>query len=293
MITTPTVFILGAGASKPYGFPTGDELTKKILDRTDMNNAQNSDLVNVMDAANFDPASLNSFKVRLKNSEQTIDEFILRNERFSNLAKFLISEIILKSASQKPSEDHDWYRYFWRKISTGLSFDELSNHRLTIISFNYDRSLEKYLTRVSKGLYPEVSNTPKQIIDKIPIIHIHGVVGEHHDPNNIDPLAVLESSQEIGFVHENYSGENLSFQKAIEHARRIYFLGFGYNQSNLEKIGINYLADPSREVGGTTMGLGDREIQTIKALTNNHMEIDGRYRVTVFDYIKHYVKFSG
>src|SRR3990167_3974733 len=173
MITTPTVFILAAGASKPYGFPTGDELTKKILDRTDMNNAQNSDLVNVMDAANFDPASLNSFKVRLKNSEQTIDEFILRNERFSNLAKFLISEIILKSASQKPSEDHDWYRYFWRKISTGLSFDELSNHRLTIISFNYDRSLEKYLTRVSKGLYPEVSNTPKQIIDKIPIIHIH------------------------------------------------------------------------------------------------------------------------
>ena len=31
MITMPTVFILGAGASKPYGYPTGSELKNIIL----------------------------------------------------------------------------------------------------------------------------------------------------------------------------------------------------------------------------------------------------------------------
>ncbi|MCH7950707.1 MAG: WbqC family protein [Candidatus Dadabacteria bacterium] len=31
MITNPTVFILGAGASKPYGFPTGMGLKNEIL----------------------------------------------------------------------------------------------------------------------------------------------------------------------------------------------------------------------------------------------------------------------
>ena len=31
MITHPTVFILGAGASKPYGFPTGKELRVQII----------------------------------------------------------------------------------------------------------------------------------------------------------------------------------------------------------------------------------------------------------------------
>ena len=31
MITIPTVFILGAGASKSYGFPTGAELRKDII----------------------------------------------------------------------------------------------------------------------------------------------------------------------------------------------------------------------------------------------------------------------
>jgi hypothetical protein len=31
MITTPTVFILGAGASKPYGFPDGAGLREALL----------------------------------------------------------------------------------------------------------------------------------------------------------------------------------------------------------------------------------------------------------------------
>lgn len=30
MITENTIFILGAGASKPYGFPTGAELREQI-----------------------------------------------------------------------------------------------------------------------------------------------------------------------------------------------------------------------------------------------------------------------
>ena len=32
MITIPTVFVLGAGASVPYGLPTGRDLTKKACE---------------------------------------------------------------------------------------------------------------------------------------------------------------------------------------------------------------------------------------------------------------------
>jgi len=32
MITKPTVLVIGAGASKPYGFPTGQELRDYILE---------------------------------------------------------------------------------------------------------------------------------------------------------------------------------------------------------------------------------------------------------------------
>ena len=31
MITRPTVLVLGAGASKPYGFPTGREIADQII----------------------------------------------------------------------------------------------------------------------------------------------------------------------------------------------------------------------------------------------------------------------
>ncbi|MGD1089626.1 MAG: hypothetical protein ABR955_13025 [Verrucomicrobiota bacterium] len=31
MITKPTTLILGAGASKPFGFPTGNEIKERVL----------------------------------------------------------------------------------------------------------------------------------------------------------------------------------------------------------------------------------------------------------------------
>ena len=34
MFTVPTVLVLGAGASVPYGYPTGDELIDIIIEHT-------------------------------------------------------------------------------------------------------------------------------------------------------------------------------------------------------------------------------------------------------------------
>ena len=33
LISAPTVFVVGAGASKPYGLPLGEELKQNILQR--------------------------------------------------------------------------------------------------------------------------------------------------------------------------------------------------------------------------------------------------------------------
>ena len=37
MIDKQTVFILGAGASAPYGYPTGKQLRQQIIDNLDIN----------------------------------------------------------------------------------------------------------------------------------------------------------------------------------------------------------------------------------------------------------------
>jgi len=42
MITKPTVFILGAGASNSFGYPTGKSLIDIILGNFDQNNDHNA-----------------------------------------------------------------------------------------------------------------------------------------------------------------------------------------------------------------------------------------------------------
>lgn len=307
MINTPTVFILGAGASTAYGFPTGDGLTQEILDRTNLNNAKNEDLITILDDLDFDPAILEPLRKNLSLSRQTIDVFIEKNQEYAALTKYLITECLL-NCEKRPVESgdpkEDWYTYLWKQITkNGLTFDELKKNRLTILTFNYDRSLEEFLILTSKALYPEVRANlvnHSKILEMLPIIHLHGSVGsfvsqgqivEHTYGKIVKPLAIREMSRLISFVHEdNVTTEDKIYDRLVE-AKRIYFLGFGYHEQNLKKIGINHLVDPSKEVLGTTYGMGNQEIEQIVALTNNNMKLNVSHNMRVSDFLKSYVKF--
>ena len=47
MITRPTTLILGAGASQPFGFPTGSELRARILGLTRLNDTDSKNLLSI------------------------------------------------------------------------------------------------------------------------------------------------------------------------------------------------------------------------------------------------------
>ena len=47
MITVPTVFVLGAGASHPYGLPLGYQLRLNILDRYNVDEGHATYLLNM------------------------------------------------------------------------------------------------------------------------------------------------------------------------------------------------------------------------------------------------------
>lgn len=306
MMNTPTVFILGAGASASYGFPTGDKLKQMILDKTDLNNAENSELPKILGHVGFDHASLNSFRMRLESCGQAIDFFIEQNEKYAPLAKYLITDCLLgcEKESVEPEDEKDhWYEFFWKKWTTRLSgFDKLKDHRLTILTFNYDRSLEEFLITRSKALYPEARKYHNKILEMIKIIHLHGQVGtwvsqsgpgEHSRyGGDVKPLTISKMSSGISFVHEAGSSKAEKIEDTLTQAKQIYFLGFGYHLSNLKKIGIKHLKDTSKYVSGTALGLGAQEIDEIKAITDNNMKLSGAHRVKVLGFMEDYVKFS-
>jgi len=70
----------------------------------------------------------------------------------------------------------------------------------------------------------------------------------------------------IKIIHENIKN-NIEFQNAREclsKAERIYFLGFGYNKVNIERLGIDKITKKTAEIKGTCVGLGNQEIKKVR-----------------------------
>ncbi len=68
MITKPTVFILGAGASKPFGYPTGNELKDLIVKHFDPGSTGHKNLTSL----GIKISSIEDFKSALFKGSQFI-----------------------------------------------------------------------------------------------------------------------------------------------------------------------------------------------------------------------------
>ena len=75
---------------------------------------------------------------------------------------------------------------------------------------------------------------------------------------------------EIKIIHEDIDdNRDADFSKAkllLESAEKIYFMGFGFNKLNVERLGITSL-QPNKSVA-TAFGLKSREIENIHRITN-------------------------
>ncbi len=99
MIREETIFILGAGASKPYGYPTGAELRKKIINKFRNQYHSNTvvfEQINTFkeDLINHSESFLNKFEL---SSTKSIDLFLSRNPKFMDIGKLAIKLSIYNS----------------------------------------------------------------------------------------------------------------------------------------------------------------------------------------------------
>ena len=137
----PTVFILGAGASKPFGFPLGPELKSHMLEQTN-NAATRKSLVSL----GFDESLINAFRDALRYGvHPTVDVFLERKQNFRELGSYLIASTIM------PMESHgalfpqkDWYGFLFKRLAFESDMPHVS--QLSVVTLNYDRSLEHFLT---------------------------------------------------------------------------------------------------------------------------------------------------
>src|SRR5712675_414174 len=151
MITNKTCLVLGAGASAPFGYPTGNALTERIKKELlpDRPGQLHHDLIN----AGFSPDTLLSFRNELRYSQRSsVDAFLEDWEAdFMEVGKAAIAASLIRHEDRdKIVDDPNWYRRLFSEMTDEGDF---SANKLGIVTFNYDRSLEYFFLRCLPSRY--------------------------------------------------------------------------------------------------------------------------------------------
>jgi hypothetical protein len=278
VITVKTVFILGAGASKPYGLPIGSELYQDLITKFGSNTTLRRDLLNLIPLSE---KHIENFVKNLKYSGLTsVDAFLERREEFTDIGKACIAFELLSRENLEImwSSNRNWMKYLYQRMVTP-TLEEFSQNEVGFIMYNYDRTLEKFLHTSLINTYDKDEASCAAILNGLPIIHLHGRLGylpwqgrKMSVPfplgASMNPLVIEECQKEIRIVHEDIADRDIEFKNARELLRngiRIYFMGFGYASQNVERLKYAEVAAP-REAQGTAQGLTQKEEGEARAL---------------------------
>lgn len=176
MILTKTVFVLGAGASHPFGLPLGIGLRDWVLVNF---NGKTGDAVHLYNTTEFTEQQVGTFVSALRYSGlQSVDAFLERRPEFMEVGKAIMAiEMVLR-------ENHDvlwregsnWMLYLYSAM-IGNSLEEFGQNEVSFITFNYDRTVEHFLATSVGNSFGKSMDKVAKVMKNIPIIHLHGRLG--------------------------------------------------------------------------------------------------------------------
>ncbi|MBI1816627.1 MAG: hypothetical protein HYR72_16745 [Deltaproteobacteria bacterium] len=284
MIWRRTVLVLGAGASAEFGFPSGFELLRQLT-YPSPDTRSNPVLTRLADCG-YDPSTITQFSMALAHSGKTsVDAFLEHRPDFLEVGKAAIACALIPCESDDRLFDRSkaapsWYDYLYDKLNAPPQ--KFEGNQLSVITFNYYRSLEHYLTTALVNSYRISRDEAADLVRRFtPILHVHGELapyarldspGRPYDPS-ANGATVRLAAESIRIIHETEAGD--AFRVAIERlgaAERILFLGFGYHPTNLARLRVRDL--PRVPVWGTSRGLRKAEWTSVKEMFENHIELD-------------------
>lgn len=273
MIEKPTVFVLGAGASSAFGFPMGRVLRDKIVTSLDDQNGVLGALFQYYGYERYenpdqwrwtrvDESPLKSqeeilkevvaFKLALLNSPLlSIDAFLERRPEFEKTGKIAIASKLIPheqkpNLMRRPKQKPRWTDVLFSKLDTDPA--DFAKNKLSIITFNYDRSLEYFLWYAFMYTYDLNEEDAAHLLETISIVHIHGQLGKPHfladngrdykTDVNCDSLRTAVDNMRIIYEQPDESPELQQAREMIAQAEILCFLGFGYHPENMRRLAI-------------------------------------------------------
>lgn len=250
-----TALVLGAGASMTYGYPSGADLKREILNLSASQAFRSVGHLQpglLSDRTHDDKSHLEDFQTEFRNSgADSIDTFLGHRDEFMEIGKGCIALLLLQCERKDrlfPAEGDDWYSYFWNRYKT-KTWDELDFSDIKIVTFNYDRSFEQYLLQVLKSLHRKTDKDALEKLATLEIVHVYGSLGATlpGQPGYmkygeyIDRSRIEHCVSTMNLIRDRKGVENSPTlersREILRGAKSIAFLGFGFDDTNVERIG--------------------------------------------------------
>ncbi len=285
MIKTKTLFILGAGASYPFGYPTSIELRHKIL----YGGLSPDNIARALNKGGGDFAAeehyeqINKFiKVFKGAGVYSIDSFLEQRQKqqpeLVDIGKIFIARMLIPYEEDDRLRDtkDNWYMYLFDRLK--VSFDELGKNNISFITFNYDRSLEYFLFEAIQDLFRRGSKECTEMMKNFPIVHLYGQLdplpwqdpiagGKKYSSTNNLIERLRAAPENIKLISDERDiEESEKFQKAyklIQEAERIFFLGFSFDETNLKRLNLDSIKQ-HKQIHATVYKVEPSKLKWIK-----------------------------
>ena len=310
MFQSKTLLVVGAGASCEAGFPSGEELNVKIANILDIRfDDWGSRLVSgdyrmveafrqaAQDAgdptASINPYLHKAWRIRdvVPAAAISIDNFLdaHRGDALMELCgKLGIVKSILDAERSSKFRAHregdstfrlndllgTWYVGFLQMLTEGITKDDVGQifENLSIITFNYDRCIERFLYQALADYYELHEAEAQHLVSKLKIYHPYGKVGQLPWQSNVGAVPfgsehanLIELSKQIKTFTEGLDDAQLrgGIHEAVGDAEVIVFLGFAFHPLNMELLTPGHPTAVQR-VYATTLGLSDSDEAVIE-----------------------------
>jgi hypothetical protein len=304
MFERRTVIVLGAGASQEFGMPTGYELARSIRQAMDVRFKDGITPVGSGDHQLFafvrsrfpSSGTLSSAALRIRDGvfhSNSIDDFLdlhRDDPEINLLGKAAIVRCILQAErrSQLWTNPYDgpafhpdnvaqtWIVRLMRMLTRGMHAADVEQvfRNLTFISFNYDRSLEYFLSNALVNSFGCSVEAAQKIVDRLTIIHPYGIVAPLWGSGRVTPFGSDGSfdwaaqAGDISTYTEQVADAKLveRMRAASADAQQLVFLGFGFHAQNMRLITPEKPGTVVKKVLATAQGMSKSDCQIVESL---------------------------
>lgn len=298
MFASPTVFIVGAGASCELGLPSGEDLKQaiaRLLDITypdgftqatgDYQIAELYRRIASEQQTNSNTLLSKGWRIRdalpLALSIDNVLDAHADDKLLEQVGKLAIVKAIL--AAERSSKlfiserrpkiyagdlQDTWLVGFFRLLTESCRKEAISTlfSNVTIITFNYDRCIEQFLPYALAEYYDLEFAEAQELAGQLTILHAYGKVGDLPRPGlqetvpfGADRANILDLTNHIRTFSESTDSQlTSSIREKLAEAETIVFLGFAYHPMNMQLLQTTGF-DEEKRVFGTSYGLSEAD----------------------------------